>query len=76
MDRNTIMAELAEVSGNRYFCKRRDICEYLGVSTNTVNDYLDGVPVVGGRLYHIAEVADAIMSMTSIVTRKEKSDER
>ena len=78
MNRNQIETELAEVSGCRHFCKKAHICEYLGITTNTVNEYLQGVSVVNGKLYRIDEVAEAILDLTDIVggTERRRSDEQ
>lgn len=72
MNRETIINELAEVSDSRFFCKKANISEYLGISLKTVNEYVYGVPSVKGWLYHIPEVADAIMSLVQESDGKEE----
>ncbi len=74
MNKETIIAELIEISDSKYFCKKSHISEYLGVSLRTVNEYIAGVPSVNGRLFHIPEVADALMTLVPAIEIEEKSN--
>lgn len=65
MTKEQIMSELSDIADCKHFCKKTDICTYLGVSLNTVKKYIKDVGTVNRQLHRIDDVAEVIMKLTN-----------